>query len=521
MLPAYFPMGQEDYVKQDGMGMNMDNMSTIVSPQPSFQMQMPAEWSNFGFSDASLPHTPSFGHCNPLDTSMGLLRAVSATPSLMTDRGSKSPSPVTPGLSNSVNPTPMHSPAPTFLGLGSATYGVVDEDALFFSTPTEFSPASEWLDQEAKTNEGPFSEVNWKDSLAEHLESRLSGLDFSGSRFAESVKSSLADGTGFVNPRDLFKSPAVVADSDQTSADFGFSSPQTPFLATIEPDNSFDECFTNPASVVISPPCTSDAHGQKRRRTDTYSKACSEILSFEDSESIYSSYIDEDPEPAVYASHPEESAAYAPAAAAIGQNATQGQVQMAQDAQASGTRPNDTTTPTGTPPAHESSDNKEGKTKAGQSSTPKKSSAPGPKARRGRKDTGHNDPSYTYGCPYEGCDCKFKRAEHMNRHVKSIHEGVKPHGCDLCGKTFARRDNMKQHRRTHEKDSTMPSTPTLPLSEHVERQAPGVAGVNLYNFAASVHTPSLSPSRSRSNSVDDTNTPSPTQLKARKRKREE
>ncbi|KAF8481625.1 hypothetical protein DFH94DRAFT_611859, partial [Russula ochroleuca] len=54
----------------------------------------------------------------------------------------------------------------------------------------------------------------------------------------------------------------------------------------------------------------------------------------------------------------------------------------------------------------------------------------------------------THICAVPGCSKSFARAEHLKRHVISLHTHEKPFVCE-CGKTFARRDNLLQHQRVH------------------------------------------------------------------------
>ncbi|KAI0253287.1 hypothetical protein BJV78DRAFT_1111697, partial [Lactifluus subvellereus] len=54
----------------------------------------------------------------------------------------------------------------------------------------------------------------------------------------------------------------------------------------------------------------------------------------------------------------------------------------------------------------------------------------------------------THICTVPGCSKSFARAEHLKRHVLSLHTHEKPFACG-CGKTFARRDNLLQHQRVH------------------------------------------------------------------------
>lgn len=66
---------------------------------------------------------------------------------------------------------------------------------------------------------------------------------------------------------------------------------------------------------------------------------------------------------------------------------------------------------------------------------------------RGRKPSPILDATKHFGCEY--CDRRFKRQEHLKRHVRSLHMCEKPFGCHICGKKFSRSDNLNQHIKTH------------------------------------------------------------------------
>ncbi|CCD23228.1 Com2p NDAI_0B01930 [Naumovozyma dairenensis CBS 421] len=66
---------------------------------------------------------------------------------------------------------------------------------------------------------------------------------------------------------------------------------------------------------------------------------------------------------------------------------------------------------------------------------------------RGRKPSLIPDASKQFGCEY--CERRFKRQEHLKRHVRSLHIGVKPYTCHICQKNFSRSDNLSQHIKTH------------------------------------------------------------------------
>ncbi|CCK71186.1 C2H2-type zinc finger protein KNAG_0G01280 [Huiozyma naganishii CBS 8797] len=71
---------------------------------------------------------------------------------------------------------------------------------------------------------------------------------------------------------------------------------------------------------------------------------------------------------------------------------------------------------------------------------------------RGRKPSLVDDPSKQFGCKY--CPRKFKRQEHLKRHILSLHVGEKRFGCPICGKNFSRSDNLNQHIKTHSNENS-------------------------------------------------------------------
>jgi hypothetical protein len=65
-------------------------------------------------------------------------------------------------------------------------------------------------------------------------------------------------------------------------------------------------------------------------------------------------------------------------------------------------------------------------------------------AQKGKKDK--------YPCPLSkqyNCTDTFTTSGHAARHAKK-HTGVRDAECPECGKTFTRKDNMEQHRKTHQ-----------------------------------------------------------------------
>ena len=43
----------------------------------------------------------------------------------------------------------------------------------------------------------------------------------------------------------------------------------------------------------------------------------------------------------------------------------------------------------------------------------------------------------------------------LNTHVKAVHEGKKPHECDICGKKWARKWNLEKHIATVHKNQNV------------------------------------------------------------------
>ncbi len=49
------------------------------------------------------------------------------------------------------------------------------------------------------------------------------------------------------------------------------------------------------------------------------------------------------------------------------------------------------------------------------------------------------------------CGKAFSKLDSLRRHVNELHKGVRPHACDLCEKSYGRKDYLERHMRTHEK----------------------------------------------------------------------
>jgi DNA-directed RNA polymerase subunit RPC12/RpoP len=141
-------------------------------------------------------------------------------------------------------------------------------------------------------------------------------------------------------------------------------------------------------------------------------------------------------------------------------------------------------------------------------------------SRRGRKQSLTEDPSKQYVC--DMCSRRFRRQEHLKRHVRSLHTTEKPFTCTDCGKKFSRSDNLSQHQRTHGTASV--TMEVYDGSEHqhhsyhgdgYDNHDPAQLGATLYAAAADVS------SSGSSDYSDVAQSPESADNKMRKRKRDQ
>jgi len=50
-----------------------------------------------------------------------------------------------------------------------------------------------------------------------------------------------------------------------------------------------------------------------------------------------------------------------------------------------------------------------------------------------------------YLCDFDGCEKRFKRADHLRRHQRSVHTGARPFSCKKCEKSFSSKEHLLRH----------------------------------------------------------------------------
>ncbi|KAJ3015763.1 UNVERIFIED_CONTAM: hypothetical protein HDU68_012575 [Siphonaria sp. JEL0065] len=106
-----------------------------------------------------------------------------------------------------------------------------------------------------------------------------------------------------------------------------------------------------------------------------------------------------------------------------------------------------------------------------------------------------------YLCPV--CSQGFSRKDHLRRHNKAVHEGIKPFHCTHCKRDFGRSDEARRHMRMHGKrgdadkdamicnpphpsSSTPPAVPSLKRKPNSAGVGTRTRGVSRLNSAGSV-----------------------------------
>ncbi|PKY07548.1 putative C2H2 transcription factor [Aspergillus campestris IBT 28561] len=104
-----------------------------------------------------------------------------------------------------------------------------------------------------------------------------------------------------------------------------------------------------------------------------------------------------------------------------------------------------------------------------------------------------------YPCPFaasHGCTATFTTSGHAARHGKK-HTGEKSVHCPICDKAFTRKDNMKQHRRTHRTHSE-----SMPMGIEGDNGGSGAAWTSQQSNPVYGHRRSISQSRTDRPSYD-------------------
>lgn len=103
-----------------------------------------------------------------------------------------------------------------------------------------------------------------------------------------------------------------------------------------------------------------------------------------------------------------------------------------------------------------------------------------------------------YPCPLAkqyNCSDHFTTSGHAARHAKK-HTGKKDAFCPECNKAFTRKDNMEQHRRTHQngRSSSKPNGESTVKRQKTSKRASTAASDRLQPMQTSMAAPMLDPS---------------------------
>ncbi|RYO86494.1 hypothetical protein DL766_008802 [Monosporascus sp. MC13-8B] len=64
---------------------------------------------------------------------------------------------------------------------------------------------------------------------------------------------------------------------------------------------------------------------------------------------------------------------------------------------------------------------------------------------KAHKETHDEKREYPFPCTVPDCKKKFVRKTDLQRHNQSVHMKERNHGCDYCGRMFARKDTLRRH----------------------------------------------------------------------------
>ncbi|KAH0789315.1 zinc finger protein [Histomonas meleagridis] len=66
-----------------------------------------------------------------------------------------------------------------------------------------------------------------------------------------------------------------------------------------------------------------------------------------------------------------------------------------------------------------------------------------------QKHSGSPTSRRKFACPVDGCNSAFTRQTNLNTHIKTIHGGVLPYTCDVCGAAFLYPSLLAKHAESH------------------------------------------------------------------------
>ncbi|KAI8634726.1 hypothetical protein F5Y19DRAFT_122178 [Xylariaceae sp. FL1651] len=101
----------------------------------------------------------------------------------------------------------------------------------------------------------------------------------------------------------------------------------------------------------------------------------------------------------------------------------------------------------------------------------------------GRKSTNN----LNLQCQWAQCRITTVKRDHITSHIR-VHVPLKPHKCDMCGKSFKRPQDLKKHVKTHADDSVLLRSPDQHGGMNGAYRAPGKAPSSYYDHNGQMRT---------------------------------